>query len=148
MLLCATLRVRLPQSTNALVVSWSGGRFTLNVRIGLFHLMHRRFHLMRRRREVFDCRSFLMLSNFSCSSKYFLIESKHLVHKYPDSYSRPHSFFLVVSIAKLIKTALFSYSCFLIRDHRTTCIYNSFCGYKLIDLYDTVNECCRDTYTQ
>ena len=53
------------------------GHFTLdciNVSIGLFHLM-------RRRREIFDCRSFLMLSNFSCSAKYFLIESKHLVYK-------------------------------------------------------------------
>ena len=80
---------------------------------GLPTLMRRRFHLMRRRREMFDGRSFLMLSNFSCSA---LIESKHLVHKYPDSYCLPDSY--------------------------------SFCGYKLIDLYDnTVNECCRDTYT-
>ena len=63
-------------------------------------------HLMRRRREIFDFRSFLMLSNLSCSAKYFLIESKHLGHKYPDSYSLPDSFVLFVSIAKPIKTAL------------------------------------------
>ena len=47
-----------------------------------------------------------MLSNLSCSAKYFLIESKYLGHKYPDSYSLPDSFGLVVSIAKPIKTAL------------------------------------------
>ena len=67
------------------------------------YLMHRRFHLMRRRREIFDFRSFLMLSNLSCSAKYFLIESKHLEHKYPDSYSLPDSFVLV---SRSIKTPL------------------------------------------
>ena len=57
----------------------------------------------RRWREIFDCRSFLMLSNASCNAKYSMIESKHLLHKYPDSYSLPDSFFLVVSIVKPIK---------------------------------------------
>ena len=86
MLLCATLRVRLPLKTRW---QYRGGSFTLdciNLSIGLFHLM-------RMRREIFDLRSFLMLPNFSCSAKYFLIESKHLGHKHPDSYSLPDSFF-------------------------------------------------------
>ena len=84
-----------------------------------------------------------MLSNLSCSAKYFLIESKYLGHKYP----LPDSFGLVVSIAKPIKTALqhcdvVLASCLLFLLSKTGASHNLHLFIlQNVLTNDTVNEC-------